>query len=185
MHMVTSALLTPALLNILSPASASLLLRTYFIFSLTLYIARGRPPLPISAFYANTTARPKPPSPPPENPAKDTLPPVASPNPWLPIVQTTLVHPNEHLCKLQRSLWHFADVYGGRAKGRFVVDDIANVESPTGLEGLKELDGTLFIRAAGLTADHLGWMREGQKPGDWDNGGFFADEWDFGPSNSL
>lgn len=105
------------------------------------------------------------------------MPPHFAPNPWLPIVQTTLVHPNEHLCKLQRALWHFADVYGGRAKGRWVEQDKDNGESAQGLEGLKELDGTLFIRAAGLTADRLGWMREGEEKKDWDRLGFYKDEY--------
>lgn len=37
------------------------------------------------------------------------------------------------------------------------------------------IDGTLFIRAAGLTIARLGWVREGEPPkeGSWDERGFF------------
>lgn len=179
MHLVTSALFIPSFLNTLSPHSASILLKTYFTVSLVLYVARGRPSLPISAFSANTTARPEPPSSslPDSHPAKDTLTPHRSaPNSWLPIIQTTLVHPDEHLCKLQRALWHFADVYGGSAKGRFADADIKSSDGESSGIGLEDLDGTLFIRAAGLTADRLGWMKEGQEKRGWDRLGFFKEE---------
>ncbi len=179
MHLVTSALFIPSFLNTLSPHSASVLLKTYFTVSLVLYVARGRPSLPVSAFYASTTARPQPPSSslPDSHPAKDTLTPHrAAPNSWLPTIQTTLVHPDEHLCKLQRSLWHFADVYGGSAKGRFANADIKSSAGGSSVIGLEDLDGTLFIRAAGLTADRLGWMKEGQEKRGWDRLGFFKEE---------
>lgn len=180
MHLVTSALFIPPYLNSLSPHSASVLLKTYFTISLVLYVARGRPSLPISAFYAGTSARPEPPSSSTSElqPAKDTLTPHRrAPNSWLPIIQTTLVHPDEHLCKLQRSLWHFADVYGGSPKGRFADADIGKLADDNADEiGLKDLDGTLFIRAAGLTADRMGWMKEGQEERSWDRLGFFKTE---------
>jgi len=35
----------------------------------------------------------------------------------------------------------------------------------TSLEGIEKLDGTLFVRVAGLTFDQLGWMHEGEKAG--------------------
>ncbi|KAI0337856.1 hypothetical protein BDW22DRAFT_1464375 [Trametopsis cervina] len=164
MHLVTSSLLLPSLVNTLTPSSASLLLRAYFSISIIVYIARGRPLLPISAFYAGTTPTPSAPGPAPQSTA-NTLPPQNSPNPWAQIVQTTLVHPNEHLCKLQRALLHFAEQYGGTAPSRF-----ADAEA---LPGAQELDGTLFVRVAKLTADRLGWMREGQPSREWDFVGFY------------
>ncbi|OCH85392.1 hypothetical protein OBBRIDRAFT_838996 [Obba rivulosa] len=96
----------------------------------------------------------------PENP---------SPNPWLPILQSTLVHPDDHLCKLQRALVHFASLYGARPAGHFA--PFANAAAP--LEGAEVLDGSLFIRVAGLTAARVGWMREGQEDMGWDRHGFF------------
>ncbi|GJE93605.1 questin oxidase family protein [Phanerochaete sordida] len=188
MHLVTSTLMTSSLLNVLTPRSAAVLLKTYFAFSIVLYIARGRPALPISAFYAATSAHPCPPGAVPQA-AADTLPPSdprtqGTPNPWLAIVQTTLVHPNEHLCKAQRALYHFAEWLGGTRPGAFAglsglspTDRaVAEGDVGSGLSGAEVLDGTLFVRAAGLTADRLGWMREGEACRSWDGKGFFPRE---------
>ncbi|EKM51237.1 uncharacterized protein PHACADRAFT_263270 [Phanerochaete carnosa HHB-10118-sp] len=187
MHLVTSALLTSSLLNILTPKSAALLLKTYFAFSVVLYVARGRPSLPIDAFYAHTTAHPHPSGPMP-TPDKDTLPPdeqrvQLTPSSWLAIVQTTLGHPNEHLCKAQRALYHFAEWLGGTRAHAFAglsSSDLSSIDSGAGggLTGAEVLDGTLFLRAAGLTAGRLGWMREGEKGRGWDAKGFFPSEED-------
>lgn len=169
MHLVTSALTTASTLNTISLSSASLLLRTYLFVSIVVYLSRGRPPLPIADFYANTTSMPIPPFL-DLKPAENTLSPFEAPNPWLPTMQTTPAHPGEHLCKVQRSLQHFAEVYGGVAPGTFAgISDLG---------GAEVLDGTLFIRAAGLTADRLGWMREGQQVSAynfeaWDFTGFY------------
>ncbi|GJE93600.1 questin oxidase family protein [Phanerochaete sordida] len=192
MHLVTSTLLMSSLLNVLTPKSAALLLKTYFAFSIVLYIARGRPPLPIAEFYAATSAHPHPPGAMPE-PDKDTLPPSEpraqlTPNPWLALVQSTLVHPNEHFCKAQRALYHYAEWLGGVRAGAFAdcaAADIPSVDASAqgstggqagGLTGAKHLDGTLFVRAAGLTAARLGWMREGEAGRGWDSVGFFPAE---------
>lgn len=165
MHLVTSSIFLPTFAAHLSPQSTVLLLRSYFAVSLSLYIARGCAPLPIREFYENVSASPVPPGTAAAAPAKGTLTPGdATPNPWLPIVQTTLVHPDEHLCKTQRALMHDAALYGQRAAGDF---------AGLGLEGAEVLDGTLFIRAAGLTTDRLGWMKEGQAADDWDRLGFY------------
>ncbi|KAI0739605.1 hypothetical protein C8Q80DRAFT_1222014 [Daedaleopsis nitida] len=166
MHLVTSTIFLPSLVAYLTPRSAALLLRTYFSVSLGWYVAQGRPALPIREFYAGTTPKPVQPGEPHTVPAKDTLTADdASPNPWLPIVQTTIVHPAEHLCKLQRALMHDATLYGTRAAGEFA--------GVTELEGAEVLDGTVFVRIAGLTADRIGWMREGQEAVNWDRCGFF------------
>ena len=185
MHLVTSVLFLPSLLAYLTPASGAILLRSYFITSLIVYLARGTPALPIAEFYSETTATPTQPGPQPtptnifahgpgaagitdQHPvvwaeASKTL----TPNPWYPILQTTIVHPNEHLCKLQRALAHFASELGETPAGTF--SDLA----AHGLKGAEALDGTLFIRAAALTANKLGWIREGQDMGLWDFAGFF------------
>ncbi|TBU44557.1 hypothetical protein BD309DRAFT_862019 [Dichomitus squalens] len=165
MHLVTSSIFLPSLVAHLSPRSAAILLRGYFTVSLVWYIVRGRPVIPVREFYEGTTDKPVQPGEPQVAPADTTLTPEdVSPNPWLPIIQTTLVHPAEHLCKLQRSLLHNATLYGARAAGDF---------AGTELEGSELLDGSLFIRAAGLTANVIGWLKEGQKAGDWDRSGFY------------
>ncbi|OBZ73218.1 hypothetical protein A0H81_07059 [Grifola frondosa] len=170
MHLVTSSLFLPSIVAYLSPSSTTTLLRTFFNVSVVWWIARGRPALPIREFYAGTTPKPAEPGAPHGTPTEKTLTPAdASPNPWLPILQTTLVHPAEHLCKLQRALAHYAAHYGTVPAGHFA--ELAR-QSP-GLEGAEVLDGTVFVRAAGLTADRMGWMREGQEEMNWDRAGFF------------
>lgn len=169
MHLVTSSLFLPSFVNVLSTPSAVLLLRTYFAFSLIFYIARGRPAFSIAEFYKATSASPSAPGALPQS-AQDTLPPAGNPSPWSQIVQTTLVHPNEHLCKLQRALLHYAEELGGTAPGTFAKTSEGTGSAYTGAE---VLDGTLFVRVAGLTAGRLGWMREGQEKREWDFVGFF------------
>lgn len=165
MHLVTSTIFLPSIVAYLSPCSAVLLLKAYFSTSISWYLAQGRPSLPIREFYAAVTDKLAPPGKLDVAPHKDTLTPDdVYPNPWLPIVQTAIVHPAEHLCKIQRALMHNATLYGTRAAG-----DFAGLE----LDGAEVLDGTFFIRTAGLTADRLGWMKEGQDPGNWDRVGFW------------
>lgn len=57
-----------------------------------------------------------------------------------------MVHPEGHVSKLQRTLWHFAQVYGSIEPGHFEGSELKDVE---------KVDGTLFVRAANLTAVRL------------------------------
>ncbi|KAG1869215.1 hypothetical protein C8R48DRAFT_597975 [Suillus tomentosus] len=192
MHLVTSTLFFPSLVTSLyqNPRAQALLLRSFFAVSLARYLSRGRPTLDIAKFYRDTS-RLLPssgldviPGPQP-SPFEDTLPDKNSPeartpNSWLSIIQTTLVHPNEHLCKVERALAHFASLYGLRGQGWFttrkqasVATDNSKLEDVERDMGLGKLDGTLFLRVAMLTADTLGWMREGQREEGWDYEGFY------------
>ncbi|KAF8333684.1 hypothetical protein F5887DRAFT_921889 [Amanita rubescens] len=174
MHLVTSAIFLPSVLSFLSPPSQDLLLRVYFASTLAFYVIRGRPSLNIKSFYEyQETVYPLPGGALP-TPHETALPRAAAdpnrvkavtPNPWLPIIATSLVHPNEHLVKLQRALAQFNTLFGARGQGG----------KEGGLEGATQemkdaelLDGTLFIRVAGLTAKKMGRVREGEVNGDWD-----------------
>jgi hypothetical protein len=169
MHLVTSSLFLPSLAAYLSPRSAALLLKAYFATCLTWWVARGRPGLDIPAFYsspwrsrhdnddAGTHTQPSPPALPSPEHAD-----ARRPNPWLPLLRSALVHPSDHLCKVQRAFAHFAALYGMRRGG-----------PPCELRGAEVLDGWLFIRAAERTADALGWVREGEMPGSWSREGFY------------
>ncbi|PCH34665.1 hypothetical protein WOLCODRAFT_139493 [Wolfiporia cocos MD-104 SS10] len=171
LHLVTSVLFLPSLAAYLSPSSSSILLRSYFLNSLAWYVARGRPALPIRDFYVSVLAHPREHGAPHTAPGKGTL--VTSdpsPNPWVPIVQTTLMHPDDHLCKLQRALAHFDRMWGTRQAG--YLERLAQVGGAP-LEGAELLDGTLWLRVAGLSADRLGWMREGEENQGWDFHGFY------------
>ncbi|CCM00189.1 uncharacterized protein FIBRA_02217 [Fibroporia radiculosa] len=171
MHMVTSSIFVSSTVTYLSPSSIVQFLRAYFISSIAWWVARGRPLLPIREFYAAVTATPVPYGTVNVKPTHGTLSTEVAPsNPWLPILQTTIVHQDDHIGKLQRALAHFATKYGDRPKGHLSV--LADVDDVS-LDGVEVLDGTLFIRAAGLTANELGWMKEGQARGEWSIDAFY------------
>jgi hypothetical protein len=194
MHLVTSSVFLSSLLTSLyqNPRAQALLLRSYLVESLALYVGRGHPNIDIAQFYRDTSwllpssGQNIIPGPQP-SPSKHTLPYPESveahtPSPWLSVVQTTLVHPNEHLCKTQRALAHFASLHGLQEQGWFTSlrskqanpdTDDSKLEDAERSLGLGELDGTLFLRVAILTAHRLGWMREGESEGGWDNEGFY------------
>ncbi|KAG2121595.1 hypothetical protein DEU56DRAFT_918116 [Suillus clintonianus] len=211
MHIVTSCLFLPSLCAHLSYKSQSLLLRAHFLASITWWLVRGRGAVPLRKFFAAPLA----PLPSPAHfkyattlpgvlpqPAACALlggdsPHVVTPNVWYPVLQNAIVHPNEHLCKCQRALAHFAVLYGHREAG-FMSEVLSSSPAvscpdtplmPGGLE-LPEgeckaldapewefLDGSLFLRVAWLTSAALGWVREGEpNKGIWDYQEFLRHE---------
>ncbi|KAF9230324.1 hypothetical protein BU15DRAFT_91136 [Melanogaster broomeanus] len=179
-HVITSSLFLPSLCAQLSHRSQTLLLRAHFLTSLTWWLARGRPGFRIQDFVSsplppipNTSTRYPTTFPGPQPaPAVCALPSAASPyaavpNAWLPILANALVHPNEHLCKVQRALAHFNTMYGHR-KPRFAMEFLAKDGVDVDPE-YAYLDGTMFLRIAWLTGAALGWVREGEaNTGAWD-----------------
>jgi hypothetical protein len=115
-------------------------------------------------FIDSTSVSPQEPIGLPHNPAKGTLTPdVVTPNPWLAITQSALQHQDDHMAKIQRALLHWANMFGSRPVGYWA-------RGKEQLEGIELLDGTFFVRIAGLTADKVGWMREGQEKAGWHYG---------------
>ncbi|KIK68379.1 hypothetical protein GYMLUDRAFT_35785 [Collybiopsis luxurians FD-317 M1] len=172
MHLVTTSIFLPTLTAYLCPASQEALLRAYFAVCLSVYVARGCPDLDVEAFFDANIVGPR-----TNTNAFDTspilkLPPTSpsvtsSPNPWFPIIHQTILHPDDHLCKLQRTLAHYSTLYGWKSAGSFS-------EKQTELPGANKIDGTLFIRAAGLTALRLGRDFGGEKLlSYWDRDGFY------------
>ena len=168
MHLVTSSLFLPSICAYFPPHVTQILLRSYFSVCLATWVAQGRPSVEITPdFISRTDAFPQ------EpigvriiKPAKDTLTPgTITPNPWLAITQSALMHPDDHVCKVQRSLGHWSRMFGGRPKGYWAKSTPKTVAVQ--LKGVELLDGTLFVRVAGMTQDTKGWMREGQPRGGW------------------
>jgi hypothetical protein len=177
MHLVTSALFLPIIATHLSPTSQALFLRTYFITSLTWWITNGRPAPDIASFMSaedstsNNQSHPTPsdPQPPPHPHALSSSSSIATnSNPWLYIVQKASVHPDDHFPKTIRALSHFALMYGQRKAGEL---DFAHTE----LKGAEMLDGTFFVRAAGLTTKRLEEIEGDEFCAYWDRPGFFED----------
>ncbi|TFK60286.1 hypothetical protein BDN72DRAFT_872922 [Pluteus cervinus] len=172
MHLVTSSLFLSSTAALLTPASQERLLRSYFVISLSWWVAVGRPSFDISGFFEATTSYLAPsgalPTPHEKSLPSATSPAAVTPNPWLPLLETTLVYPDDHVPKLQRALSHYAGLYGNKAAGS---EELKNTE----LKGAELVDGTLFIRVAGLTAKRMGRMREGEEPITfWDRASFFG-----------
>ena len=170
MHFVTSSFFLSSIFSLLTRKSQELLLRGYFATCLVWYIGHGRAELDIARFFTNTaTLHPTPPGPKP-TPHKDVSPSPTSPfaltpNPWLAIMQSTLTHPDDHLPKLQRALAEYSSHFGSTPAGYFAGTELKDAEL---------IDGTLFVRVAGLTCERLGWVREGEAPLEWDTKGFAA-----------
>jgi hypothetical protein len=79
-----------------------------------------------------------------------------------------IAYPEEHVPKTIRSLAVFAARWGSRPTGYFAGG------GEDGLEGREALDGTLFVRAASLTLDRLGWAHEsGKELVEWDYEGYY------------
>ncbi|KAH7911877.1 hypothetical protein BJ138DRAFT_1084821 [Hygrophoropsis aurantiaca] len=166
MHLVTSCLFLPSIVPYLSSNSQVKFLRGYFVSALAWWVTRGRPALDLKEFFASTTTSPKPAG--AEIPLDTPIPNVSPahahrPNPWFSLLQSSMVHQDDHLVKIQRAFAHSEQLYGKCTAGQFGF---------TELEGAEHLDGSLFIRAAGLTADKMGWAREGEKPQMWGFEGF-------------
>lgn len=64
-----------------------------------------------------------------------------------------------------RPLLHYASKLGNTPPGGFALEKNGKAALP----GLDKLDGTMFVRAAGLVMDVMGWCREGEKAGDWEH----------------
>ncbi|KAJ6476997.1 hypothetical protein C8R45DRAFT_833639 [Mycena sanguinolenta] len=157
MHLVTSSLTLASYMAVLKdPKAKSLLLRAYFTRSMAYYISQRRPDLPVRSFFSAPILT-KFPGPPPK-PTESVYPNATTPNLWLQIMQSALVHPDDHLSKVQRTLAHYSSLYGNIPRGEF---------KDTELEGSEMIDGTLFLRTAALTMEWMGRVREGEPARYW------------------
>lgn len=185
MHLVTSAIFFPSLFRVISnPTSKANLLRAFWSNIVIFMILRGRPVIKPELLMSYTDV-PRPPvqisAPPPHpnhlgNPANDE-----DYNPWPVVVSAGLPFPDSHHPKVMRSLLYAAEHYGhkgpGEAPGSFLA---SGAESHP---GIAKMDGTIFVRAAGVLMDFMRWTAYGEPPleYDWDRSGLGWDEaWDDG-----
>ncbi|KAK0186392.1 hypothetical protein F5146DRAFT_1065729 [Armillaria mellea] len=134
MHLVTSSLFLPSLVNFLSTTSQALLLRSYMAVSFAWWISRGRPSFDIPKFLESDHESVHPDSSFTATPPGDLS---STPNPWFAILQQALFHQDDHLCKIQRALAYFAALYGTRVGG---LPDFSLTELP----GAEKLDGKVY-----------------------------------------
>ncbi|KAF8264655.1 hypothetical protein EI94DRAFT_1703062 [Lactarius quietus] len=149
-------------------ASRVMLLKAYLSTCAGFYLSRGNGPLPVEEFYAATndrlTAPPAVPGPPG---AKRQ--PLSSPGgAWTRIIANAIAYPDEHVPNTIRTLAVFTARWGSRPAGYFAGG------GKDGLEDREALDGTLFVRAASLALDRLGWAHEsGKELPEWDYEGYY------------
>ncbi|KIM42122.1 hypothetical protein M413DRAFT_409215 [Hebeloma cylindrosporum] len=188
MHLLTSSLFLRPMLALLRKAEhKAALLRAYVPVMLLITLARGRPridpellmsysdvPRPPSVGQANIQPGPTSTG----NPGDD-----ADFNPWPALIEGALYHPDSHVLKAMRTLIFAAQHFGDKGPGEFVG---ACGSGPDGKKeethvGISKVDGTVFVRAAGVMMDNLGWLGRGQKEGEWDRSALgWEAAWDSG-----
>ncbi|GAA5952657.1 hypothetical protein JCM3765_002235 [Sporobolomyces pararoseus] len=91
-----------------------------------------------------------------------------STNPWMKVLQSAVDHDDEHVTKVVRSLYFAATHFDTSPPGYFT----------SSLPGSQTMDGSIFIRAAGMTLASVGWAHEGDKGilGTWDRSALGYDE---------
>ena len=185
MHLVTSSLfLKPILALLEKPAHKVALLNTYIPTIVLTTLTRGRPRINPKLLMSYTDI-PRPPVsagklPEPHNtslgnPQNDT-----DYNPWPAMIEAVQYHRDSHVPKTLRTLIFASQNYGdkapGTAVGAFHRDSTVETHNGTG-----KMDGTIFVRAAGLVMETLGWVSYGQKDGGWDGSALGWDAaWDSG-----
>ncbi|EIW81857.1 hypothetical protein CONPUDRAFT_122359 [Coniophora puteana RWD-64-598 SS2] len=162
MHLVTSCLFLGPNLYELSKRSQEIFLRAYLANSLTNYLMFSRPPLDITTFWKETaaaefivpagfsssTGTDAGYTGPAQLDAKVLAATEGNANPWATHVQSAIVAKDDHYAKLIRALLHLAERFGDRPAGYLVT-----MAPNCGWEGLEQIDGSLFLRVAGLTAE--------------------------------
>jgi hypothetical protein len=179
MHLLTSSLCLPSLLKIIpKPEQKAQLLQGYVRVCAMQMSLRGRPriDIPLLMSYSEYPAPPATVPVPHEN--KHTLGDTRSAahgNPWLAIIHNALQHKDTHLIKTVRALYYASQVYGAKRAGEVtgVVDEKGKEETH---RGVRELDGSMFIRAAGMVTDALGWVAFGEEERKWDFSGVGWDD---------
>ncbi|KAJ7776301.1 hypothetical protein B0H16DRAFT_1506234 [Mycena metata] len=176
MHILTSALCIPSLLSILSdPMHKAQLLQAYARASAMYILLRGRPRIDIPLLMSYTEF-PRPPAPvAPGGPDAQGDPSVGGEtDPWLAIIRNALHHKEAHVAKVVRTLYYCAQRYGLKKAGSAI--GALDEEGKETHVGAAAMDGTIFVRAAGIVSDALGWVVYGEKEGSWDRTSLGWDE---------
>ncbi|KAI3595169.1 hypothetical protein WG66_009401 [Moniliophthora roreri] len=170
MHLVTSSIFLESYIRVLEdPKQKAAVLRAYLPVVISLVLARGRPkinadlimnasdkvrpPFPVEASYKNDSTSIG-------NPTRDD-----DYNPWPAFIETSLYAPDSHVLKTMRTLIYAAREYGDTPAGGVPGTETDGSETHP---GVKKMDGSLFVRAAGVLMNYMGWTVHGQPAGSWD-----------------
>ncbi|KAJ6474833.1 hypothetical protein C8R45DRAFT_1159993 [Mycena sanguinolenta] len=171
MHFVTASLLMRAVLDVVREPLHKAQLLQMFARSMALHVLlRGRPRID-PALVMSYPAYPAP------SKSKTTV--SGTPaygSAWLAVLNNACVHTEAHVIKAIRALFYCAQHYGSTPAGAVIgaVDE-------NGQETHKNaamLDGTMFIRVAGVLSDAVGWVAHGEEEVFWDFGGGWEEAWE-------
>jgi hypothetical protein len=186
MHLVTSAIFFPSLFHVLPNSTCKAkLLRGYFTNIVLLTILRGRPVIKPSLLMSYTDV-PRPPvkidAPSPHPTHLGDLTKDEDYNPWPVMISAGIPYPDSHHPKVMRTLVYAAEHYGDVGPGA-VAGTFLRGSTTESHPGTAAMDGTIFVRAAGMLMDYMRWTAYGEPPleSDWDRSGLGWDEaWDDG-----
>jgi len=189
MHLVTSSLFLQPLFKVLEkPAHKAALLNAYIPVLVLITLTRGRPRINPELLMSYTDI-PRPPVSAGDsqqqpnsvslgNPQNDT-----DYNPWPAIIEAVQYDHDSHVPKTLRTLIFASQKYGDKAPGT-AIGAFHQGDSSKAAEthkGTGKMDGTIFVRAAGMVMDTLGWVSYGQKKGSWDRSALgWEAAWDSG-----
>ncbi|KAJ9103664.1 hypothetical protein QFC19_004239 [Naganishia cerealis] len=91
-------------------------------------------------------------------------------NPWMEVVESSMYSKDSHVMKSIRSLILYSTKHGHKQPGHLLGTQRFGSEEES-IPGISKLGGDIFIRAAGMIMEVMGWAkerREGEKEGWWD-----------------
>ncbi len=170
MHILTASQFLPSLMKAIPTAKSKVAtLRAMVPVILMYLVVRGRPRIDADLIMSYTST----PRPPTSYVPQPNASAVGKPdneeyvNPWPAIIKSVVHAPEPHTLKAIRSLYYASQQYGTTPKGGAIGAFLPGTEEET-LKGLANVDGTIFVRAAGVVMDSLGWVTYGQEAGSWD-----------------
>jgi hypothetical protein len=176
MHILTATLFVPSILAILKSPNKEYFLHYMLLAIIAQVITRGRPRVDPVLVMRDFSAVPRPPTfDKRKADGNDGFIGMGDEcvNPWPAIVEASIHADDAHVSKAIRSLVYAAKLYGATPAGgipgthRRVSGSVGEVQEETHV-GMGSLDGTVFIRAAGVVMDVFGWVTYGKKSGNWD-----------------
>jgi hypothetical protein len=168
MHAMTTAIFIPSILHILTNQSKRLLLTSYLRVVLLFVLLVGRPRINPELLMSYTEF-PQPPAvevPITKEEKSDALGSLA--NPWPAIINSAVFHPNAHTPKTIRALAYAAQKYGTTPAGGAIGAYHRGEDRRETHIGAGKMDGTIFVRAAGVVMNAVGWVDHGEKVTRWD-----------------
>ena len=170
-HLLTSSLFVPPLIGALKEGrSRARLLGAFLSAMLSMLLARGFPRIDAGLLMSYTDV----PLPPSQRSGKagKQLPGVIGlagamdyVNPWPGLLQHGLPAHDAHTVKALRALCIASQRYSTIAPGEMV--GAFDEHGQETLEGTSTVDGTVFVRAAGVLLNVMGWVVDGEPEGNW------------------